>query len=141
MKIRSAAVLSATLLLDLIAPALSLAEEPPAPQVKMRVYYLVLLYRGASWTPEETPATRQLQEDHMANIRRLAKEGKLILAGPFEEDTDLRGLFLLKAASLQEAKELCQSDPAIKAGRLRAEIHSWWGPEGIRVEDSPKSLP
>jgi len=141
MKIRSAAVLSATLALGLIAPALAAAEEPPAPQVKMMVYYLVLLYRGPSWTPEETPATRQLQEDHMANIRRLAKEGKLILAGPFEEDTDLRGLFLLKAASLQEAQELCQSDPAIKASRLRAEIHSWWGPAGIRVDDSSKSQP
>jgi uncharacterized protein YciI len=140
-KIRSAAILSTTLLLCLTVPALAIAAEPPPPQVKMMVYYLVLLYRGAAWTPEETPATRQLQEEHMANIRRLAKEGKLILAGPFEEDTDLRGLFLLKAASLAEARELCASDPAVKAGRLRPEIHSWWGPAGIRAGEEPKEQP
>jgi uncharacterized protein len=141
MKIRSAAILSATLLLWLSSAAVAVAEEPSSPPPKMMVYYLALLYRGGAWTPEETPAVRQLQEQHMANIRRLAEAGKLVLAGPFEGDGDLRGLFLLKAASLQEAQELCQSDPAVQAGRLRAEIHPWWGPAGIRVDDAPKGLP
>ena len=140
MKIRLTAILSATLLLCLNAAAVTLAEEPSAPP-KMMVYYLVLLYKGGAWTAEDTPAVRQLQEQHMVNIRRLAESGKLILAGPFEEDSDLRGLFLLKAASKQEAEGLCQSDPAVKAGRLRAEVHPWWGPAGIRVEEASKGLP
>jgi uncharacterized protein len=140
MRICSAALLAATFLLGI--PAASVAQEPSSPPPKMMVYYLVLLHKGDSWTAEETPAVRQLQEQHMANIRRLAETGKLVLAGPFEEDGDLRGLFLLKAASLQEAQELCQSDPAVKAGRLRPEIHPWWGPAGIRVEEeASKGLP
>lgn len=106
------------------------ASMPPG----MTIYYLVLLHRGSAWTPEKTPETQKIQEGHMANIQRLADSGKLILAGPFGDDTPLRGLFILQAASLAEAQELCNTDPAIKAGRLRAEIHPWWGPKGIRYD-------
>ena len=111
------------------------AEEPaaPAPPPDMAVYYLALLHRGSAWTPEQTPEVKRVLEGHMANIRRLTAEGKMILAGPFDDDSDLLGLFLLQAASLKEAQELCDSDPAVKAGRLRVELHPWWGPKGIRT--------
>lgn len=69
----------------------------------------------------------------MANIRRLAAEGKLTLAGPFQDAGDLRGLFVLDAASIEEARALCATDPAIQAGRLRAEVYTWWSPEGVGV--------
>lgn len=61
MKIRSA-ILSATLLIWFSAGIASAAEEPSSPPPKMMVYYLVLLYLGSGWTPEDTPAIRQLQE-------------------------------------------------------------------------------
>ena len=32
----------------------------------------------------------------MANIRRMGATGKLIVAGPFSDDTDLRGMFIFK---------------------------------------------
>ena len=133
--------LAVILIVLLAAGALTaFAAEPaavPAPPPNMAVYYLALLHRGSAWTPEQTPEVARVLEGHMANIRRLAAEGKLILAGPFDDDGDLRGLFLLQAASLQEAQELCDSDPAVKAGRLRVELHPWWGPKGIRVEAPP----
>lgn len=109
--------------------------EPPAP--RMSVYYLAMLYRGPKWTADETPEVKRIFEGHMANIERLFKAGKLVVAGPFEDEGDLRGLFLLRVASKQEAEELCKSDPAIQAGRLRAELHRWWGPDSIRVDEQP----
>jgi len=112
---------------------LTLAAEgsKPAPTITMKTYYLGLIKKGPAWTPDETPEVRALQDGHMANIRRLGAEGKLLLAGPFLDGGDLRGLFLFEVATLEEAKALCETDPAVKAGRLVVEVHPWLGPEGL----------
>lgn len=107
--------------------------DAPAPPMKMKRYFLALLSKGPTWDPGESAEIQRIQEGHMANIRRLAAEGKLALAGPFEDAGDLRGLFVLDAATMEEARALCDSDPAIAAGRLRAEIFAWWAPEGVGV--------
>jgi uncharacterized protein len=97
----------------------------PAPS-KMAVVYMVFLKKGPGWTAGETPAHQALQEAHMANIRALWQAGKLVIAGPMGDDGDLRGIFVFDVATLDEAKALAASDPAVKAGRLAAEIHPWW---------------
>ncbi len=105
---------------------------PPHPEL-MQTYYFVLLYRGDQAGSLPADSVSAIQAGHMANIQRLADEKKMALAGPFLDDTALRGIFILKAASVEEAQQLCDSDPAIHAGRLRAEIHPWYGPRGIRT--------
>ena len=97
----------------------------PAPS-KMAVVYMVFLRKGPGWNAGETPETRAVQEAHMANIRALWRAGKLVIAGPMGDDGDLRGIFVFDVATLDEAKALAASDPAVKAGRLVAEIHPWW---------------
>ena len=67
----------------------------------------------------------------MANIQKMAKLGKLMAAGPMEGNGNLRGLFIFKAASIEEAKALAAEDPAIKAGRLAIEFLTWMAPKGI----------
>lgn len=105
--------------------------------IEMTTYYVGFLYRGPKWTPERTPETEKIQEGHMANIRRLAKEGKLLLAGPFSDGGDLRGMFVFTVASIEEAKALADTDPAVQAGRLRIELHPWFSAKGIRVDTIP----
>ena len=56
---------------------------------------------------------------------------KLIAAGPFGDDGRLRGIFVFRVGSLEEAKALTASDPAVQAGRLAMELHTWMVPEGI----------
>jgi uncharacterized protein len=103
----------------------------PAMPIKMATAYLGLLKRGPKWTPEKTPATEEIQKAHMANIIRLAETKKLVVAGPFGDNGTLRGIFVFKVATLEEAKELAETDPAVKAGRLAIEMHPWLVPEGV----------
>lgn len=88
--------------------------------------FLVLLKKGPAWTAERTDRTKAIQEGHMANIKALWEAKKLIIAGPMGDDGDTRGVFVFQAANRAEAMALAGSDPAIKAGRLVPEIHSWW---------------
>ncbi len=88
-------------------------------------YYFGLLVRGPQWTPEITPEVTKLQEAHVANIRRMGQTGKLVIAGPLENGGQLRGIYVFKLDSLEEAKSWAETDPAVRAGRLVVEIHPW----------------
>ena len=123
--------------LGLVLPLL--AQEKAEPKDEMTTYYVALLRRGRAWSSEVTPRVQKIQEGHMANIRKMAAEGKLLLAGPFSDDGDLRGMFVFKVNSLEEAKALCDRDPAVMAGRLAVELHPWFSAKGITV--APDSRP
>lgn len=115
------------------SPAPAKASDAGPGGYEMTTYYVGFLYRGPKWTPEQTPETRKLQEAHMANIVRMGAEGKLVIAGPFTDDGTLRGLYVFRVASAEEARALVESDPAVQAGRLRFELHPWYAAKNITV--------
>ncbi|MES2701269.1 MAG: YciI family protein [Bacteroidota bacterium] len=93
----------------------------------MKQYYFVMLIKGPRRDEvKDTAAINRLQEGHMANMDRMAKMGKLMTAGPFGDDGNWRGIFILDCETEQEAKDLLATDPMIKAGRLAYEMHPWW---------------
>lgn len=92
----------------------------------MRRYVLALLLAGPNRDQSEEEAAR-LQKAHLANIARLGEEGKLVLAGPFLADGQLRGIYVFAVESVEEAQKLTETDPAIQAGRLKMELHPWYG--------------
>jgi uncharacterized protein YciI len=103
---------------------------PPQMPLTPAKYVFGLLVRGPKWTAAETEETKKLQEGHMANINRLAEAGKLVLAGPFFDSGERRGVFIFKVDTLEEAQALTETDPAVKAGRLKIELHRWTVPRG-----------
>jgi uncharacterized protein YciI len=99
------------------------------------VYYVYLLKKGPTWSPDATAEVAALQEAHLANLRRLADEGKLVLNGPlldaFQLGGEIRGIGVLKAGSMAQAQEWIATDPMIKVGRLVFEVHAWMVAKGV----------
>lgn len=104
----------------------SLAVRLGADAYGMKPYVMAFLKSGPnrSQNPEEAA---QLQKAHLENITRLAEAGKLVLAGPFLDNSDVRGIYIFNVATVEEARALTETDPAIQAGRLVMELHPWYG--------------
>lgn len=92
----------------------------------MKTYVFAYLKGGPNRdrSPEEAAA---LQQAHLRNITRLAEAGKLVLAGPFLDGGDIRGLYIFDVPTIAEAEALTQTDPAIQAGQLEMELVQWYG--------------
>jgi uncharacterized protein YciI len=103
----------------------------PSMPLKLTMAYLAFLVRGEKWTPEKTPETEAIQKAHLENINRLAEMKKLVVAGPFGDNGKLRGIFVFRVGSLEEARTLAETDPAVRAGRLALIFHPWMVPEGV----------
>ncbi|MFA7380828.1 MAG: YciI family protein [Bacteroidia bacterium] len=103
-----------------------LADSLGADELGMKKYVIAFLKRGPNRNQDSATAA-QLQSAHMKNIGRMADMGKLILAGPFMDNGEVRGIYVFNVATVEEARELTASDPAIQAGRLVMELHPWYG--------------
>jgi uncharacterized protein YciI len=106
-----------------------------ARSMDMTIYYVYLLKKGPAWSPEESPEINVLQEAHMANFHRLHESGRLPINGPLldslMDDGEIRGIGVLKAESLDEARDLISTDPMVRGSRLIFEIHPWMIAKGI----------
>jgi len=104
-----------------------LAKEVGADDYGMKMYVLVMLKTGTN-TNETKAKTDSLFAGHMTNINRLVAENKLIVAGPLgKNDKNYRGIFIFNVKTLDEAKALLQTDPAVKAKLLDADLFNWYG--------------
>ncbi len=98
----------------------------------MKRYVFMLLNSGEtkSQTEEETA---KYQEMHLAHLSKMAEDGKLVVAGPFEGGGNYRGLLIFDVETIEEAIKLESEDPMIKTDRLRMETFYWWGAKGTVI--------
>lgn len=134
MRLTFVSILAGSLLLSSLASA----QEGPRPQPQvadpalakklgadergMRNYVLVILKTGPHRMPEG-PARDEMFKGHFANIKRLAGEGKLALAGPFGDKNEWRGMFIFAVDTPEDAEKLVATDPVIRSGEMIAEYH------------------
>lgn len=116
------------------APALKydsvFAAKLGADKYGMKQYVMAYLKKGPNRSQDSVTAAN-LQKAHINNIVRMANEGKLVLAGPFIDDYEVRGIYVFDVKTVEEARALTETDPAIQAGRLVMELHPWYGPAAL----------
>ncbi|PTS98584.1 hypothetical protein DBR27_14340 [Flavobacterium sp. HMWF030] len=110
----------------------SLAKSLKADEYGMKKYVFCLLKSGTNTTASKEE-TKKLFEGHMANIGKLAKEGKLVVAGPFmKNDRNYRGIYIFNVETIEEAQALVATDPAINAKLLEAELTPWYATAALQ---------
>jgi uncharacterized protein len=100
---------------------------------EMKTYYMVFLNKGPKRNQDSATAA-QIQKDHLAHLTKMADEGKMVIAGPFLDDGSTRGICIYDVATLEEAKQLAEADPAVKAGRLTVEVRPWMSKKGATLK-------
>jgi len=103
-----------------------LAKKLGADDYGMKNYVLVILKSS----PTPVPKGKERDEmfaGHFANMKRLAGEGKLAVAGPLDGVDGWRGLFVLAVSDIEEAKKLVATDQVVIKGEMIPEYHKWYG--------------
>jgi uncharacterized protein YciI len=115
-----------------------LAKRLGADKMGMRKYVLALLRTGPNdATIIDKEKRAELFKGHFAMINRLAGEGKLSLAGPFNDDKkEFRGLYVFNVETIEEAQKLTETDPSIKAGIFKVDFIKWYGSAALMEVNS-----
>ena len=105
-----------------------LAKKLGANDLGLRNYVLAILKTGPNDATIQGEDRNKAFRGHFENMTRLSNEGKLAVAGPFgKNDKSFRGLFILAVPTVEEAKLLAETDPAVKAGIFVVEYIPWFG--------------
>lgn len=109
-----------------------LAHRLGADDYGMRRYVLVILKTGPTPVPRGEKRDA-LFEAHLANVQRLADEGKLAAAGPLDGVDGWRGLFVFAVDDIETAKTLVATDPVIQSGEMIAEYHKLYSSAALML--------
>jgi uncharacterized protein YciI len=96
---------------------------------EMKRYWLVHLLKGPNRN-QDSASRVKIQAAHIANIVRLAKEGKIIMAGPIGVENDIQGIFLMNCKDSSEVENFVRTDTAVITGRLIMKYYPWWCEKG-----------
>ena len=135
-------LLSLLVLLALTVPVMAqeraydpeLAERLGADERGMKMYVLCILKTGPNDAAVQGDERKKVFAGHFENIKRLADEGKLAVAGPFgKNDKTWRGLYIFNVPTIEEAEKLVILDPAVEAGVFVPELIPWYGSAAMMV--------
>lgn len=90
--------------------------------------FTVVVLRQPADAPELSEAELDtLQARHLAYRAELRRQGKVVVNGPFDEQSDpsYRGMSIF-ACDPVEAARLTDADPSVMAGRLGYDVMQWW---------------
>ena len=106
-----------------------LAKDTSVYSGEMKRFWLVHLMKGPIRNQDSVSRVK-IQAAHIANIVRLAKEGKIIMAGPIGVEGELQGIFLMNCKDSTEVESIVKTDTAVITGRLIMKYYPWWCEKG-----------
>jgi uncharacterized protein YciI/thioredoxin-related protein len=98
----------------------------------MKKYFFCLLKKGPNRN-QDSVASKMIQENHLAHLSKLGKQGVISIAGPFDGDNEYRGIIIFNVKTKEEAEKLEGEDPAVISGRLSMEILPVWLAKGSKL--------
>lgn len=101
----------------------------------MKMYVMCFLKTG-TLKVDDAKKRSELMAGHFGMINRLAEEGKLIVAGPFSEGGEFRGIYLFDVKTVEEARKLTETDPSIQQGYFKVEFIKWYGSAALMEVNS-----
>lgn len=96
--------------------------------------YVFCLYLSGPKRDQPEDEANEIQKQHLAHINTMAEKHNLLMAGPFGDDTEKRGILVFDLETSAEAERIMALDPAVQAGRLDYECHPWWAAKGSSLK-------
>jgi uncharacterized protein YciI len=126
---------------SLLAAPLNVMSHRQDSKHKLVQFHMALLKKGPKWQTTPAAERNKIMPQHLANVLSMLDSGKAVIAGPMGDDTDVAGIFVLRAQSAEEAKGWVDADPSVKAGLFAAEMHPWWSEDIFKkANTSPLKL-
>jgi len=89
-------------------------------QLNEKWLYVMLIERGKSYKK----VNKAMITKHVDHLRNLDDNGKLALCGPTIGYPGIAGMVILKAQSIEEAEEICKSEPLVVGGYATYKLFS-----------------
>ncbi|HKO61412.1 MAG TPA: YciI family protein [Pyrinomonadaceae bacterium] len=128
--------------LFLVTPVVAQTPEKKEPEAKLVQFQMALLRRGPKWEKTHTKGsgvTSNTMSEHGRYVVSLLESGKAVIAGPFSDDGDVIGVYVLRGTA-DEAKSWVDSDPGVKDGHLVAEMIPWWSEDIMKKPATPMKM-
>ena len=125
---------------NVIAQEKSEDKQKSAPQPKMVEFQMALLKRAPNWDQIKTANQMELERAQTDYVKSLIESGNAVIAGRLTDDSEIRGIYILRAKSAAEAKEWADNSPGVKSGHLIVEMHPWWSEEVMKKTTTPEIM-
>jgi len=103
--------------------AATLKDDPDA-KMKQETYYMAIYRKGENWSEKsDDPATRETTAEGMQNMFDMYKSGVLRYYAAVEDmNRPARGMAILSAGSLEEARTMAAKGPMVEKKWLTVEV-------------------
>ena len=91
------------------------------PQAPAKKYIVAIFTTGPAWDQSKPPNEQKGFKEHSENLRRLRSEKKIVLGARYSD----KGLILLDAQSVEEARALFAADPTLKEKVFVLDVYPW----------------